>query len=146
MRKVRRDEIGLGAVIWTVPADRMKMQRELRLTLSGRGLQILSEAHDWADGSGRIFPSVTGRRLSDNTFSKLPREQDIPAVVHGFRSSYRNRCAGCSNVPREVCELVLPHVDSNRLETACMRSDPFEWRRALMQSWPDYISEGGLNE
>ena len=145
MRKARWDEIDLEAAIWTVPADRMKMQREHRVPLSGRALQVLTEARNWADGSGWIFPSVTGRPLSDNTLSKLLREQGIPAVVHGFRSSFRNWCAECSNAPREVCELALAHVNSNRVEAAYMRSDLFELRRTLMQSWADYVSTGGVN-
>ena len=145
VRKARRDEIDLEAAIWTVPADRMKMQHGHSLPLSGRGLQFLPEAHDWADGSGWNFPSVTGRWLSDNTFSKLLREKDIPAIVHGFPSSYRNWSAECSKARREVCELALAHVNSNRVEAECMLSDPFERRRALMQSWTDHISEGGLN-
>ena len=145
VRKVRWDEVDLETATWRVPADRMKMQREHRVPLSGQALQILAEAREWADGSGLIFPSVTGRPLSDNTLSKLLREQDIPAVVHGFRSSFRDWCAECSNAPREVCELALAHVNADRVEAAYMRSDLFERRRALMQSWADYISEGGLN-
>ena len=145
VRKARWDEVDLETAMWRVPADRMKMQREHRVPLSGQALQILAEAREWADGSGLIFPSVTGRPLSDNTLSKLLREQDIPAVVHGFRSSFRDWCAECSNAPREVCELALAHVNADRVEAAYMRSDLFERRRALMQSWADYISEGGLN-
>ena len=145
VRRARWDEVDLETATWTVPADRMKTQREHRVPLSKRALQILAEAREWADGSGLIFPSVTGRPLSDNTLSKLLREQGIPAVVHGFRSSFRDWCAECSNAPREVSELALAHVNSDRVEAAYMRTDLFERRRALMQSWADYISERGFN-
>ena len=118
----------------------MKMQREHRVPLSRRALQILLEARKVADGSGLIFPSVTGRPMSDNTLSKLLREQGVEAVVHGFRSSFRDWCAECSNAPREVCELALAHLNADRVEAAYMRSDLFERRRTLMQSWADYIS------
>ena len=121
------------------------MQREHRVPLSGRALQFLAEAREWADGSGLIFPSVRGRPLSDNTLSKLLREQRIPAVVHGFRSSFRGWCAECSNAPREVIEPALAHVNSDRVEAAYMRTDLFERRRAWMQLWADYISARGFN-
>ncbi len=121
------------------------MKREHRVPLSSRALQILAEAREMADGSGLIFPSVRGLPLSDGTLSKLVREHGIPAVVHGFRSSFRDWSAECSNAPREVCELALSHVNTDRVEAAYMRSDLFERRRALMQSWADYISEGGRN-
>ena len=141
VRKARWVEVDFGTATWTVPADRMKMQREHRVPLSRRALQILVEARKMADGSGLIFPSVTGRSMSDNTLSKLIREQGIRAVVHGFRSSFRDWCAECSNAPREVCELALAHVNADRVEAAYMRSDLFERRRELMQSWADYISK-----
>ena len=108
-------------------------------------MEILAEAREMADESGLIFPSATGRPLSDNTLSKLVREQGIRAVVHGFRSSFRDWCAECSNAPREVCELALAHANRDRVEAAYMRSDLFERRRELMQAWADYISESGLN-
>ena len=141
VRQARWDEVDIETATWTVPADRMKMRREHRVPLSERALQILAEARDWADGSGLIFPSVTGQPMSDNTLSKLLREQGIPAVVHGFRSSFRDWCAECSNAPREVSELALAHVNSDRVEAAYMRTDLFQRRRALMQSWADYLSD-----
>ncbi len=145
VRKARWEEVDLDTATWTVPAGRMKMQREHRIPLSDRALQILAEACQWTDGTGLIFPSVTGRPLSDNTLSKLLREQGIRAVVHGFRSSFRDWCAECSNAPREVSELALAHVNSDRVEAAYMRTDLFERRRGLMQSWADYVSQRGLD-
>ncbi len=52
VRKARWDEVDLETATWTAPADRMKMQREHRVPLSGRALQILAEAREWADFSG----------------------------------------------------------------------------------------------
>ena len=144
VRNARWDEVDFDTATWTVPADRMKMQREHRVPLSRRALQILLEARKMADSSGLIFPSVTGRPLSDNTLSKLLREQGVEAVVHGFRSSFRDWCAERSNAPREVCELALAHVNADRVEAAYMRSDLFERRRTLMQSWADYISKAAV--
>ena len=144
VRHARWDEVDLAMATWTVPAERMKMKREHRVPLSSRALQILAEAHEMADGSGLIFPSVRGLPLSDSTLSKLVRERGIPAVVHGFRSSFRDWCAECSNAPREVSELALAHVNSDRVEAAYMRTDLFERRRGLMQSWADYVSQSNL--
>ena len=78
--------------------------------------------------------------MSDMTLSKLVRELGIQAVPHGFRSSFRDWAAECSDAPREVCELALAHVNSDRVEAAYRRSDLFERRRRLMEDWSDYIS------
>ena len=41
---------------------------------------------------------------------------------------------------REVCELALAHVISDRVEAAYRRSDLFEKRRDLMAAWAKYIA------
>ena len=86
-----------------------------------------------------MFPSPTGRVLSDSTLSKHLRELGIGAVPHGFRSSFRDWAAERTEVPREVCELALAHVNNDRVEAAYRRSDLFERRRALMDEWAHYI-------
>ena len=89
-----------------------------------------------------VFPSPTGRVLSDSTLSKLLRELGVGAVPHGFRSSFRDWAAERTDVPREVCELALAHVNSDRVEAAYRRSDLFERRRELIQDWANYLKVG----
>ena len=145
VRGARWSEVDLEAQTWTVPVERMKMGKPHRVPLSARALEVLSEAREIADDSGLLFPSVTGRSLSDNTLSKLCRENSVGCVPHGFRSSFRDWAAECSNAPREVCELALAHVNSDRVEAAYLRSDLFERRRQLMEQWSTYLSEACRN-
>ena len=139
VRGARWDEVDDAAAIWTVPPERMKAKLEHRVPLSGRAVAVLDEAREVADRSGLVFPSPTGRVLSDSTLSKLTRELGIGAVPHGFRSSFRDWAAERTDVPREVCELALAHVNSDRVEAAYRRSDLFERRRELMAEWADYL-------
>ena len=141
VRLARWHEMDMEAATWTIPAERMKMKREHRVPLSSRAMAVLREAHQLRDGSELVFPSVTGRPLTDSTISKLVRENGIKAVPHGFRSSFRSWCAECSDAPREVCELALAHVNSNRVEAAYMRTDLFERRRRLMEQWAEYLAK-----
>ncbi|MCY3887046.1 MAG: tyrosine-type recombinase/integrase [Chloroflexi bacterium] len=134
------EEIDDQTATWTIPAARMKASLAHRVPLSARALAILDAARELANGSGLVFPSVRGSELSDNTLSKLLRELGIPAVPHGFRSSFRDWAAECTNAPREVCELALAHVDSDRVEAAYRRSDFFERRRQLMEEWAAYCN------
>ena len=73
------------------------------------------------------------------------RDLKIGAVPHGFRSSFRDWAAECSDAPREVCELALAHVNTNSIEAAYRRSDLFERRRALMEQWAGFLAgtDGG---
>ena len=61
------------------------------------------------------------------------------AVPHGFRSSFRDWAAECSDAPREVCELALTHVNSDRMEAAYRRTDLFKRRRVLMDEWSRFV-------
>ena len=133
------EEVDFEAETWTVPASRMKAKRDHRVPLSTRALEILHEARALSDGSGLVFPSAHGRAISDNTISKLLRKLGIEAVPHGFRSSFRDWAAECSDAPREVCELALAHVNSDRVEAAYRRTDLFERRRVLMEEWSGFV-------
>ena len=68
------------------------------------------------------------------------RELRIDAVPHGFRSSFRDWAAECTEASREVCEIALAHVNNDRTEAAYRRTDLFERRRTLMQQWANYLA------
>jgi len=142
VRGTRWDEVDLEAREWRIPPERMKANREHRVPLSAGALAVLRQARALSDDSELVFPSVRGRRLSDATISKMVRELGIGAVPHGFRSSFRDWAAECSDVPREVCELALAHVNSDRVEAAYRRTDLFERRRALMEEWSAFLDRG----
>ena len=131
------DEMDVSRRVWTVPAARMKSGREHRVPLSERALAVLAEAQEYRDRSGLVFPSPTGRSLSNMTTSKLLKETGINATTHGFRTSFRSWAAE-NDVSRELAEAALAHVVAG-VEGAYQRSDLFERRRALMESWARYV-------
>ena len=134
------DEIDLDNVTWTVPAERMKARREHRVPLSRRALEVLNEAEKLSGNTGLIFPSPTGRILPDSNLSKMLRRSGIESTAHGMRASFRQWAAERTNTPREVCELALAHVNSDAVEAAYQRSDLFDLRRKLMESWASYLA------
>ena len=133
-------EVDQDSGIWTIPADRSKTRREHKVPLALRALVVLDEARRLSPSEGLIFPSVTGKPLSDATLSKLLREHGIQAVPHGFRSSFRDWC-GETGQPREVAEACLAHAVKSKVEAAYARSDLLNRRRILMQAWADYLSD-----
>ena len=140
-RGVEWEDIDLKARTWIIPAARMKSEREHRVPLSERAAEIL-EAQVFNDSSGFIFPSRSGKPLSDMTHRKLLRTLGIPCVPHGFRSSFRDWAAECMNAPRAVMEAALAHVVATSTEADYFRSDLFERRRVLMDEWADYLMAG----
>ena len=73
--------------------------------------------------------------------SGLIKTLEVPAVPHGFRSTFRDWAAEETNHPREVVEAALAHVVQNKVEAAHARSDLFE-RRRLMDDWSAYVASG----
>ena len=89
-----------------------------------------------------VFPAPrSGKAMTDMTLTALLRRFSIPAVPHGFRSSFRNWAAEQSGASWAVCESALAHNVGNSTEAAYMRSDLFEQRRALTQEWADFACQ-----
>ena len=142
-RNAQWPEVDIGARTWTIPPEKMKVEREHRVPLSVRAIEILREAEALDDGSGLVFPSKTGKPLSDMTHRKLLRTLGIDAVPHGFRSSFRDWAAEQTDAPHVVMETALAHIVGNSTEAAYFRSDLFERRRTLMAQWAEYLIERG---
>lgn len=154
-RLARWDEIDLNgapslqaadSATWVVPAERTKMKRIHRVPLSQRAIEVLREAEPLENGSGLIFPSMHGKALSDMTMSKLVKELGFDADVHGFRTSFRTWSQEQTNFPREVAEAALAHAVGDAVEAAYARSDVFEKRRMMMESWSAYLSIASAQE
>ena len=145
VRNARWEQVDQNGAVWTVPAERMKAGRAHRVPLAPRALEVLDAAVELFDGAGLVFPSPTGRVLNHAALTNVLHDLGIDAVAHGFRSSFRDWAAECTDAPREVCELALAHVNSDRVEAAYRRSDLFDRRRVLMktcsQSLPRYVME-----
>ena len=140
VRNARWEDFDLEGAVWTIPAAHMKAGREHRVPLSPPALEVLDGAAELFDRGGLVFPSPTGRVLNRAALTNLLHDLEIDAVAYGFRSSFRDWAAECTDAPREVCELALAHVNNDRVEAAYRRSDLFERRRKLMQEWADYLS------
>ena len=118
----------------------MKNGLEHKVPLSEAALDVLDRAQEYSDGSGLVFPSERGKPMSDNTISKLLRDNQIATTPHGLRSSFRDWAAECTDVPREIAEFALAHVVGEANELAYRRTDYFERRRKLMEDWSEYLS------
>jgi integrase len=132
------DEIDLHKAVWTIPGERMKAGREHRVPLSDAAVKLLKSMEG---DKGLVFASATGGELSDMTMTKVLRDMKVPAVPHGFRSSFRDWAAERTNYPREVCEAALAHMLENKTEAAYFRTTMFDKRRQLMQAWATFCAK-----
>lgn len=138
-------EINLETGEWTVPASRMKMNREHVVPLSSGALAVLKRAELLRRREcDLIFPSSVGSLLSDNTLSKVLRDAKVDGTPHGFRTSFKV-WASENGVRDEVSEAVLAHGDPDRVRAAYRRTTFFDDRRIAMQRWSEFVVTADAN-
>ena len=121
----------------------MKARREHQAPLSDRSIEVLRQAEELADGScSLVFPGLRGKPLSDLVFTAMLRRLGIPAVAHGFRSSFKDWRIERTGVSWAVGEAALAHNLGNSNEQAYARTDLFEQRRSLMVAWAQFVADG----
>lgn len=142
------DEIDLEAGLWTIPAVRMKMDREHRVPLTPQAVALLKALPRLADNP-LVFPATRGGELSDMTLSaamKRLHQADVeaggagfvdrvskrPAVPHGLRSTFRDWVAERTHYPGDMAEVALAHRVASAVEASYRRGDMVEKRRAMM--------------
>ena len=141
-RGARWSEIDTEAREWRIPGGRTKTGAPHRVPLSPEAMAVLERARALDDRSGLVFPGRRrGRELSNMTLTKILRDNGLAdrPTVHGFRSAFRDWCAE-TGAPREVAEAALAHMVGG-VEGAYFRSDLFERRRALMESWGAFLTD-----
>lgn len=140
VRGMRWPEIDLAKRVWTVPADRMKAGKVHLVPLDEGTIDVLERVRPLGvPASNLIFPGQNVKRpLSDMTLLKILRDMEVPATVHGFRSTFRDWVAEETDYPGEIAEAALAHAIPNKVEAAYRRTDFLEKRRALMREWDRY--------
>ena len=142
-REATWDEIDLATSTWTIPASRMKAEKEHIIPLSTQAKEILTYArkHGKSD-HGTIFPPERGGQyMKSDRLSEIPRSLGIPAVPHGSRSSFINWSSGHSHIPEAAAEMVLAHTPPAAVIRAYRTADFFEHRIPIMQEWANFLSE-----
>ena len=136
-------EVDFNALVWTVPAVRMKAGKEHRIPLSTRAVEIL-RAMQVTKQNEFVFP---GHSLQKNSHMStgtcrimMKRMLNFAEYTpHGLRSTFRDWAAETTAFANETLELALAHTIPNKAEAAYRRQDQLEKRAKLMQQWQQYI-------
>lgn len=164
VRGMTWDEVDFGPTdkgkhpkaFWTVPAGRMKNNREHRVPLTDEAVDLLRSLPRM-EGSAIVFFAPRGGMLSDMSISAVMRrmqEAEIkagrpgyldprskrPAVPHGLRSTFRQWTAE-TGYPRDMAEIALAHWIGSEVERTYQRSDMLDRRRKMMADWGAFLRE-----
>jgi integrase len=130
-------EIDISVGVWTVPAERMKAEREHRIPLSEAAMAVLRDVDRLREGDAPfVFPGgKPGKPLSNMAMlTLLRRMKRDDLTVHGFRSTFRDWAAETGQ-PADVAEAALAHTLGSKVVAAYQRGDLLERRRRLMNDW-----------
>lgn len=126
---------------WFVPAERMKSKREHRVPLSDAAVAAIGGVRRRSEHYVFLGHKRGSHLSSIAMLQVLKRLGRKDITVHGFRSTFRDWCAECTNYPSDVAEMALAHVLRDKTEAAYRRGDLLEKRARLMLEWARYCSK-----
>lgn len=152
IRAMEWEWIDLDKATMTIPPADMKRLRIEKLNgkphyvpLARQAVAIL-RALQPLTGSGRyVLPNVRSaqRPMSEVTVNAALKRMDYGThqhVPHGFRAMARTMIAErMVGIPAELVEAQLAHGKKGALGSAYDRAEYMEQRRAMMQTWADYL-------
>lgn len=148
----RWEEVDLDAMIWTIPAERMKAKRPHQVPLAAQVIDLLREASALrVEGNPYVLPGMREKRpLSNMSMLQLLKRMECGGLVtpHGFRSSFKDWATEETEFEDGLSEMALAHVIREKTRAAYKRGDLLKRRRPLMAAWADYCAAaiGGAAE
>lgn len=144
-------EMDLDAALWTIPAARMKRNKDGKengqphiVPLPAQAVQILEALKPYTAVTGLVFPGERQRSkpISENSVRtaliSMGYTPDIQ-TWHGFRASARTMLAEQLECDPLVIEAQLAHAVRDANGRAYNRTTYLKQRQAMMQRWADYL-------
>ncbi len=146
-------EVDLDAGLWSIAAARMKRSVEGKangaphlVPLPRQAVELLRDLHPLTGHTTLVFPGERSstRPISDNTLraalQTLGYASDVQ-TVHGFRATGRTILAERLEFDPVLIEAQLAHAVKDTNGRAYNRTSYVEQRRAMMQTWADYLDK-----
>ena len=103
VRKAAWDDVGVGAAVWTIPAEGMNTGREYRVPLADRALAVLDEARRVARVNDRVHSTVLGHARASRRRSASRFVEEVGDRRRTAPAAPRSRASGRGTGRR--CEL-----------------------------------------
>lgn len=138
VRGARWDEIDMKRKRWSIPAQRMKMDRDHVVPLTDAALSVLERMPRDND---LIFPAPRGGVLSDMSMLAVIKRMGYKerTTIHGWRSTFKDWATEETDVQDFVSEMALAHSVGDEVQQAYKRSDLAAKRLKLMREWSRFL-------
>ena len=146
IRHMEWGEINWEDELWSIPAAKMKMDRDHMVPLSRQSIEVLKDINRITGSGIYVFPSQRGqsRPLSNNGVRTALRTMgyDNKAMsAHGFRATARTILDEVHHVRVDYIEHQLEHAVKDATGRAYNRTKFLPERKQMMQRWADYLDE-----
>lgn len=134
-------EFNLDKAMWTIPAERLRKDRDQRVPLSQQAVSMLREL-DHARASRKfVFPSVRGddRPIAKSTLNQAVKALGLDVehfVLHDFRRTAAAHLREITQAPDALDQNTA--AASGRIEQSASAADAAR-QRWLMQQWADFV-------
>ncbi len=136
-------EIDFKNAMWTIPAERMKMDKPHLVPLARQSLEILQELKILNGNSEYIFTSQISPRkpMNEDTPLRALYSMGYKGVhtVHGFRALAMTTISENFNYRFDVIDAQLAHGKKGSLGDTYFRADFLNERKQMMQDWADFL-------
>ena len=144
IRFAQWEEINFEDALWTIPASKMKTNKDHLVPLSTQVIKILREVQELTADAKYIFHSPRSKTstMSDASMINALRRMGYSKeeiVVHSFRAMFSTICNDKEFAREEVIEVQLAHTVGSKTSRAYNRAKYIEDRRVLMQEWSNYL-------
>lgn len=137
-------EIDINARLWTIPAERMKANREHIVPLSPQAIDILDVMRPISAHRGHVFSRRNDPKRPMNSQTANAALKRIgyggKLVAHGLRS-IASTALNEAEFSSDVIEAALAHIDRNEVRRAYNRSIYLEQRKQMMAVWGTMVDK-----
>jgi len=134
------EEIDLKEEVWTIPAVRMKMDKEHKVPLAARCVEILRLVMEFND-SAIVFPGrYPAHPLSNMAFLMTLRRMGEDLTAHGFRATFKTWAEETTKFDSLVIEASMAHAVKG-IERHYLRTTFFAERCKLMDVWARFATK-----
>jgi integrase len=144
LREAKWADIDLERAEWRYVVSKTKTEH--LVPLATQAMAILRDLHPLTGHGEYVFPGRDPKRaISTSTLQaalqRMGYDTKTEMTGHGFRAMARTLLAEELHFPPEIIEHQLAHSVPDTLGTAYNRTKFLKERKAMMQSWSDYLDK-----
>lgn len=134
-------DVNFDERVWTIPKERMKLERDHMVPLSQRAIDILLEMKKTMRNNVVFYGQNPGEPISNNALRALMKRMEKGHYTpHGFRSSFQDWAGDETEHEEKTTEFALAHSVGDDTKKAYRRRQALRKRRGLMDDWARYLN------